>query len=290
MTSGRAAAEAVLSTPSHAAEEYRSRLPPNTSRSIRSPPRSTPDLSDAHGRLRRSHGFSRAAGRGDALSGGWAVFWNELLNGAPPNRHRSVANAVTHIGRAMTAQVRPPNGSRRHWDEPHGSTGTTSFRQRQRSLARPGRTRNAKRLRNSPRCSSTTQPCPRLFTAPGCPHRSAQSHRTLHHLSVSKRLRCVRRPLGDKSHDTRLPFEVAMDQRSMVPGFHTASAQSGPAHPIRQGPRHDPPQDSASNRESPSSRNSSQGHLKAVNSFASYEGVPDSFRMSAGSRIRAGSQ
>jgi hypothetical protein len=45
-----------------------------------------------------------AAGGGDALSGGWAVFWNELLDGAPPNRHRSVANAVTQIGRVVTAR------------------------------------------------------------------------------------------------------------------------------------------------------------------------------------------
>ena len=44
------------------------------------------------------------AGRGDALSGGWAVFWNELLDGAPLNRHRSVANGVTQIGRVMTAR------------------------------------------------------------------------------------------------------------------------------------------------------------------------------------------
>ena len=79
-------------------------LPSNTSRIIRSPPRCTPDLS---GRPRATAAVARlltAAGRGDALSGGWAVFWNELLDGAPPNRHRSVANAVTQIGRVMTAQ------------------------------------------------------------------------------------------------------------------------------------------------------------------------------------------
>jgi hypothetical protein len=47
-----------------------------------------------------------AAGRSDALSGGWAVFWNELLNGAPPGKHRSVAGAMTHVGRVMTAKGR----------------------------------------------------------------------------------------------------------------------------------------------------------------------------------------
>jgi flavin-dependent dehydrogenase len=104
MTSGRAAAVAILSQPSQAAQSYRSRL------------------ADEHlpyhqiaaavhaglvGRPRATAAVARlltAAGRSNALSGGWAVFWNELLDGAPPNRHRSVANAVTHAGRAMTAR------------------------------------------------------------------------------------------------------------------------------------------------------------------------------------------
>jgi geranylgeranyl reductase family protein len=103
MTSGRAAAEAVLNTPSHAAEEYRSRL-----RAEHLPFHQIAAAVHAGlvGRPRATAAVARllgAAGRGDTLAGGWAVFWNELLNGAPPNRHRSVANAVTHIGQAMTA-------------------------------------------------------------------------------------------------------------------------------------------------------------------------------------------
>ena len=104
MTSGRAAAEAILSHPSHPAERYRSKL------AVAHLPYHQ-IAAAAHavlvGRPLATAMVARlltAAGRGDALAGGWAVFWNELLDGAPPNRHRSVANAVTHIGRAMTAQ------------------------------------------------------------------------------------------------------------------------------------------------------------------------------------------
>ena len=104
MTSGRAAAGAILSRPSHAAEEYRSRLAAD-----HLPYHQIAAALHAGlvGRPRATAAVARlltAAGRWDALSGGWAVFWNELLNGAPPNRHRSVAKAVTHIGRAVTAQ------------------------------------------------------------------------------------------------------------------------------------------------------------------------------------------
>jgi menaquinone-9 beta-reductase len=104
MTSGRAAAESVVNAPTHAAEEYRSRL-----RAEHLPFHQIAAAVHAGlvGRPRATAAVARllgAAGRGDALSGGWAVFWNELLDGAPPNRHRAVANAVTHIGQAMTFQ------------------------------------------------------------------------------------------------------------------------------------------------------------------------------------------
>ena len=104
MTSGRAAAEAILSRPSHAAEEYRSRL---VVEHLPFHQIAAAVHAGLVGRPRPTAAVARlltAAGRGDALSGGWAVFWNELLDGAPPNRHRSVAEAVTHVGRAVTAQ------------------------------------------------------------------------------------------------------------------------------------------------------------------------------------------
>jgi geranylgeranyl reductase family protein len=104
MTSGRAAADAILSRPSHAAEEYRSSL---AAEHLPYHQITAAVHAGLVGRPRATAAVARlltTAGRVDALSGGWAVFWNELLDGAPPNRHRSVANAVTRIGRAMTAR------------------------------------------------------------------------------------------------------------------------------------------------------------------------------------------
>ena len=37
------------------------------------------------------------------MSGGWSVFWNELLDGAPRGRHRSVAATASRLGEMMTA-------------------------------------------------------------------------------------------------------------------------------------------------------------------------------------------
>ena len=104
MTSGRAAAESILSKPRYAAEEYRSRL---AAEHLPYHQIAATVHAGLVGRPRATAAVARlltAAGRGDALSGGWAVFWNELLDGAPPNRHRSVANGVTRVGRAVTAR------------------------------------------------------------------------------------------------------------------------------------------------------------------------------------------
>lgn len=104
MCSGRAAAEAVLGGPGSAAEHYRATL------AVEHLPyyRITATVQAAMiGRPRAVAAVARlltTAARGNALSGGWAVFWNELLDGAPPNRHRSIAKAVTQIGSAMTAR------------------------------------------------------------------------------------------------------------------------------------------------------------------------------------------
>jgi menaquinone-9 beta-reductase len=45
------------------------------------------------------------AARGDPLAGGWAVFWNELLDGAPPGTHRTVASAATWLGSLLTSRT-----------------------------------------------------------------------------------------------------------------------------------------------------------------------------------------
>jgi len=50
---------------------------------------------------------------GDALAGGWSIFWNELLDGAAPSRARATARAATFVGRAVTA----PTATRRWFDE-----------------------------------------------------------------------------------------------------------------------------------------------------------------------------
>lgn len=105
MGSGRAAAEAILAEPGDAAGRYRAKL------AVDHLPyhRITAALQAALlGRPRAVAAVARiltTAGRGNAMSGGWAVFWNELLDGAPRNRHRSIANAITQIGRVMTART-----------------------------------------------------------------------------------------------------------------------------------------------------------------------------------------
>ncbi len=106
MTSGRAAAEAVLRAPGRAATRYRA------------------DLADAHlpyqcitaavhATLVRRPRAVAAVGRllttpvvGDALAGGWGIFWNELLEGAAPGPARTMAAAATTVGRLVTAPTR----------------------------------------------------------------------------------------------------------------------------------------------------------------------------------------
>ena len=104
MNSGRAAADAILRCPGDAAGVYRARLAVEHLPFHRIAAAVHAGLV---GRPRATAAVARlltTAGHGDALSGGWAVFWNELLDGAPPNRHRSVAHAVTQIGRVVTAR------------------------------------------------------------------------------------------------------------------------------------------------------------------------------------------
>jgi flavin-dependent dehydrogenase len=105
MCSGRSAAEALLDDPARSVERYRAAL------AMDHLPyhRITAALQGwLIGRPRAIAGVSRlimTAGRSDALSGGWSVFWNELLNGAPPGRHRSVAAMASRLGQMMTART-----------------------------------------------------------------------------------------------------------------------------------------------------------------------------------------
>ncbi|MCA1842938.1 MAG: geranylgeranyl reductase family protein [Actinobacteria bacterium] len=106
MGSGRAAAEAVLAGPGGAAVHYRQFLGDTYApyASITAP---------VHAALLPKARAIAAVGRvltapgiGRALSGGWAVFWNDLRAGAAPGPPRTVASAATALGRALTARSR----------------------------------------------------------------------------------------------------------------------------------------------------------------------------------------
>ncbi len=104
LSSGRAAAEAIVASPGRAAVGYRHEL----ARAHLPYQRIT---AAGHGALVGRPVAVSAVGRlltaptiGRALAGGWGIFWNELLDGAPPGRARHVAAASTLVGRAVTAR------------------------------------------------------------------------------------------------------------------------------------------------------------------------------------------
>ncbi len=105
MGSGRAAAEAVLAGPDRAADRYRralaeahlpyQRITAAVHRALVGRPRAVA----AAGRV------LTAPGLGAALSGGWGIFWNELLDGAPPGAGRTLAASCTRVGASATART-----------------------------------------------------------------------------------------------------------------------------------------------------------------------------------------
>jgi menaquinone-9 beta-reductase len=103
LTSGRAAADAILGSGGSAAEVYTRSLATQHIPYYRI----TAALQRAMlGHPRMLADFSRlliAAGSRDLIAGGWALFWNELADGAPAGRHSKVASAATGIGRALTS-------------------------------------------------------------------------------------------------------------------------------------------------------------------------------------------
>jgi hypothetical protein len=103
MTSGRAAAEAVVGSPGRAAARYRDHL----ARAHLPYQRVT---AAGHAALVSRPRAVGVVGRvltapvlGRALAGGWGIFWNELLDGAAPGGARTVAAASTLLARAVTA-------------------------------------------------------------------------------------------------------------------------------------------------------------------------------------------
>jgi geranylgeranyl reductase family protein len=106
MVSGRAAADAVLAGPDGAAVRYRRFVGETFApyASITAPVPAallpTPKAIAAVGRVLTAPGIGRA------LSGGWAVFWNDLLAGATPGPPRTIASVAAVLGRTLTARSR----------------------------------------------------------------------------------------------------------------------------------------------------------------------------------------
>jgi hypothetical protein len=110
MGSGRAAAEAVLAGPADAAGRYRRYL------SARDAPYQSVTAPVHAALLPRPAVVSLVAravtapGVGRLLAGGWAIFWNDLLDGAAPGSPRAVARVAAGLARALTA-----GGRTRRW-------------------------------------------------------------------------------------------------------------------------------------------------------------------------------
>jgi glycine/D-amino acid oxidase-like deaminating enzyme len=104
MGSGRAAAEAVLAGPAHAAARYRRFLRSTYApyASITAPAHAAlltkPRAIAAVGRVMTAPGIGRAA------AGAWAIFWNDLIDGALPGPSRTAASMAARFGRALTAR------------------------------------------------------------------------------------------------------------------------------------------------------------------------------------------
>ena len=117
MASGSAAAHAVLASPGSAAEYYAAAL----GRAYQ------PFLAIAggmHRSMARRPSVVAAVGRlvtapvfGRAVAGGWAIFWNDLLDGAPPSANRWVARGALGLGKGL---VGPRNAWHRQ-TSPHAT-------------------------------------------------------------------------------------------------------------------------------------------------------------------------
>jgi menaquinone-9 beta-reductase len=105
LCSGRRAAEAVLGDPGHAADRYRSSLVADHLPYHRITAALQGWLVDQPRVIAATARLLSLLGRSNLLSGGWSVFWNELLDGAPTNGHRAVAASVTWLGQRMTARA-----------------------------------------------------------------------------------------------------------------------------------------------------------------------------------------
>jgi geranylgeranyl reductase family protein len=104
--SGRAAAQAVLDVgPARAASRYKAELArryapyASTTAPLTAVMVGRPRLTASVGRLLTAPGIGRV------VAGGWAVYWNDLLEGAAPGRRRQVAAVADLVARAVTAPL-----------------------------------------------------------------------------------------------------------------------------------------------------------------------------------------
>jgi len=105
ITSGWAAAEAVLAGPDQAAARYSAHLAAEhlpyhrIAAAVQGTLLPRPRAIAAVGRALTLPGLGRA------ISGGWALFWNELTAGAAPGPARATAALATGAGRLLTART-----------------------------------------------------------------------------------------------------------------------------------------------------------------------------------------
>ncbi len=110
MSSGRAAAQAVLADPARAARRYRGYLAETyapyhaTTAPVHAALLPRPRVVSAVGRA------LTAPALGSLLAPGWSIFWNDLVDGAQQTVPRKVAAVAAGIGRRATAR-----GRMRHW-------------------------------------------------------------------------------------------------------------------------------------------------------------------------------
>jgi flavin-dependent dehydrogenase len=105
MRSGQLAAETLLAGPGRAAERYSTALVSEHLPYQKITAALQAALVGRPWAVAALARFLTVAATGDSLAGGWAVFWNELLEGAPPGRHRSVASALTRFGDILTSRT-----------------------------------------------------------------------------------------------------------------------------------------------------------------------------------------
>ncbi|MGI8491512.1 MAG: geranylgeranyl reductase family protein [Acidimicrobiales bacterium] len=102
MTSGRQAAEAILAGPGSAGDSYRAGLVADhlpyhrITAALQSAVLPRPFAIATVSRLLTAFG-------GAGIAGGWSVFWNELLEGAPPGSQRRIAALATQLGSAASS-------------------------------------------------------------------------------------------------------------------------------------------------------------------------------------------